>query len=162
MGVSKNRGKTPQIIHLFIGIGTIIFTIHFGGSSFPPIFASTPIYCQFVLQNPLNTLWILSIIGMSLPNSGSNMVLGITWWRLFLGPGGFASHPCCFFFWGGVWAAFLLKAWSSKRHPGYSQVPGIQIITLPETNSQTPLKMMVSNRTLLFQGIPGVYFQGLC
>ena len=29
MGVSKNRGKTPQIIHLFIGF-SIIFTIHFG------------------------------------------------------------------------------------------------------------------------------------
>ncbi len=29
VGVSKNRGKTPQIIHLFIGF-SIIFTIHFG------------------------------------------------------------------------------------------------------------------------------------
>ena len=29
MGVSKNRGKTPQSIHLFIGF-FIIFTIHFG------------------------------------------------------------------------------------------------------------------------------------
>ena len=34
----KNRGKTPQIIHLFIGF-SIIFTIHFGG--FPPIFGNT-------------------------------------------------------------------------------------------------------------------------
>ena len=30
MGVSKNNGKTPQIIHLFVGF-SIIFTIHFGG-----------------------------------------------------------------------------------------------------------------------------------
>ena len=30
MGASKNNG-TPKIIHLFIGFGTIIFTIHFGG-----------------------------------------------------------------------------------------------------------------------------------
>ena len=29
MGVSKNRGVSPQIIHLFIGF-SIIFTIHFG------------------------------------------------------------------------------------------------------------------------------------
>ncbi len=29
MGVSKNMGF-PQIIHLNIGFGTIIFTIHFG------------------------------------------------------------------------------------------------------------------------------------
>ena len=28
--VSKNRGKTPQIIPCLIGFGTIIFTIHFG------------------------------------------------------------------------------------------------------------------------------------
>ena len=41
MGVEpKIGGKfTPQIIHLFIGFGTIIFTIHFGG--FPPIFGNT-------------------------------------------------------------------------------------------------------------------------
>ena len=32
MGVSKNNGKTPQIIHLFIGF-SLIFTIHFGGFS---------------------------------------------------------------------------------------------------------------------------------
>ncbi len=32
---SKNRGFTPQIIHLFIGF-SIIFTLHFG--SFPPLF----------------------------------------------------------------------------------------------------------------------------
>ena len=31
----KIVGKLPQIIHLFRGFGTIIFTIHFGG--FPPI-----------------------------------------------------------------------------------------------------------------------------
>ncbi len=38
----KNRGgKTPQIIHLFIGFGTIIFTIHF--AFFPPIFGNTNI-----------------------------------------------------------------------------------------------------------------------
>ena len=30
VGISKNRGKTPQIIHLFIGFSTI-FTIHFQG-----------------------------------------------------------------------------------------------------------------------------------
>ena len=29
LGVSKNNGKTPQIIHLFIGF-SMIFTIHFG------------------------------------------------------------------------------------------------------------------------------------
>ena len=40
MGVSKNNGKTPQIIHLFIGF-SLIFTIHFGGKN-PPIFGSTP------------------------------------------------------------------------------------------------------------------------
>ena len=34
----KNNGKTPQIIHLFIGF-SMIFTIHFGG--FPPIFGNT-------------------------------------------------------------------------------------------------------------------------
>ena len=33
MGVSKNNGKTPQIIHLFIGFGTMIFTFHFGGKN---------------------------------------------------------------------------------------------------------------------------------
>ena len=43
MGVSKNRGFYPQIIHLFIGFGTIIFTIHFGGFYTTPIFGSTPI-----------------------------------------------------------------------------------------------------------------------
>ena len=39
MGVSKNTGFSPQIIHLFIGFGTMIFTIHFGG--FTPIFGNT-------------------------------------------------------------------------------------------------------------------------
>ena len=42
MGVSKNRGgKPPNLHHLFIGFGTIIFTIHFGG--FPPICGNTHI-----------------------------------------------------------------------------------------------------------------------
>ena len=53
MGVStKNRGgvylKPPQIIHLFIGFGTIMFTIHFGGKILlflegPPIYDTDPI-----------------------------------------------------------------------------------------------------------------------
>ena len=42
MGVSKNSGKTPQIIHLFIGF-SIIFTIHFGGNT-TPIFGNTHPY----------------------------------------------------------------------------------------------------------------------
>ena len=33
MGVSKNRGETPQIIYLFIGF-SIIFTIHLGVALF--------------------------------------------------------------------------------------------------------------------------------
>ena len=41
LGVSKNNGKTPQIIHGLIGF-SIIFTIHFGG--FTPIFGLTPIW----------------------------------------------------------------------------------------------------------------------
>ncbi len=41
MGVSKNNGKTPQIIPCLIGF-SIIFTIHFG----VPQFLETPI-CQF-------------------------------------------------------------------------------------------------------------------
>ena len=55
MGVeAKIGGKlTPQIIHLFIGFGTIIFTIHFGGKN--PLFLETPIsstknppsFCRF-------------------------------------------------------------------------------------------------------------------
>ena len=32
MGVSKNRGKTPQIIPCLIGV-SLIFTIHFGGKT---------------------------------------------------------------------------------------------------------------------------------
>ena len=40
MGVSKNRGG-HQIIHLEIGFGTIIFTIHFGGKI--PLFLETSI-----------------------------------------------------------------------------------------------------------------------
>ena len=39
MGVSKNRGFSPQIIPCLIGF-SIIFTIHFQGK--PPIFGSTP------------------------------------------------------------------------------------------------------------------------
>ncbi len=38
LGVSKNNGKTTQIIHLFIGF-SIIFTIHFG----VPLLLETPI-----------------------------------------------------------------------------------------------------------------------
>ena len=38
----KNRGVSPQIIHLFIGF-SIIFTIHFGGFT-TPLFGSTPIF----------------------------------------------------------------------------------------------------------------------
>ena len=41
MGVSKNRGKTTQIIHLFMGF-SIIFTIHFGGVSFPLFLVQHP------------------------------------------------------------------------------------------------------------------------
>ncbi len=40
LGVSKNRGKTPQIIHLFIGF-SIIFTIHFG---YPYFWFNTHLY----------------------------------------------------------------------------------------------------------------------
>ena len=43
LGVSKNRGKTPQIIHFFGGF-SMIFTIHFGGKI--PLFLETPI-CLF-------------------------------------------------------------------------------------------------------------------
>ena len=38
---------TPQIIHLFIGFGTIIFTIHFGGV--PPYFWKHP-HVHYVLR----------------------------------------------------------------------------------------------------------------
>ncbi len=45
MGVEPKIGVvlvfTPEIIHLFIGFGSIIFTIHFGG--FYPYFLETPI-----------------------------------------------------------------------------------------------------------------------
>ena len=46
MGVSKNRGKTPQIIPCLIGV-SIIFTIHFGG--FTPIFGNTHMVLFVVL-----------------------------------------------------------------------------------------------------------------
>ena len=50
-GVEPNiGGKTPQIIHLFIGFGTIIFTIHLGGTI---IFGSTPI------NPPCHIAWLL-------------------------------------------------------------------------------------------------------
>ena len=48
MGVSKNNGKTPQIIHENIGFGTIThykLTIHFG----VPLFLETPIYLYTLL-----------------------------------------------------------------------------------------------------------------
>ena len=41
-GISKNNGKTPQIIHLFIGFWTIIFTIHFGGKILPLFLEEIP------------------------------------------------------------------------------------------------------------------------
>ena len=52
MGVSKNRGGfTPQIIHLFIGFGTIIFTIHFGGK-IPLFLVQHPYYvCDYTPEN---------------------------------------------------------------------------------------------------------------
>ena len=46
MGVSKNRGKTPQIIPCLMGV-SIIFTIHFGGNGPTPFFGSTPISILF-------------------------------------------------------------------------------------------------------------------
>ena len=55
---TKNSGKTPQIIHLFIGF-SIIFTIHFGG--FPPIFGNTHISSFSWFNWPLTQLfgWII-------------------------------------------------------------------------------------------------------
>ena len=44
MGVSKNSGFSPQIIHLFIGF-SIIFTIHFGVL---PLFLETPKWNLFL------------------------------------------------------------------------------------------------------------------
>ena len=41
---------TPQIIHLFIGFGTIIFTIHFLGVKSPLFLGETPI-CQYRLYS---------------------------------------------------------------------------------------------------------------
>ena len=42
VGPPKNRGLNhPQIIHLFIGFGTIVKFIHFGGF---PLFLERPIY----------------------------------------------------------------------------------------------------------------------
>ena len=38
LGVSKNMWKPPKSSHLFIGFGTTIFTIHFGGWAHPPLF----------------------------------------------------------------------------------------------------------------------------
>ncbi len=45
MGVSKNRGVSPQIIPFIIGFGTIIFTIHVGGK--PPLFLVQHPYQDF-------------------------------------------------------------------------------------------------------------------
>ena len=60
MGVSKNRGVSPQIIHLFIGF-SIIFPIHFGGK--------IPL---FLVQHPYTThihhrlpTWSLSSHGLA-------------------------------------------------------------------------------------------------
>ena len=43
MGVSKNRGGfyPPKSSHLFIGFGTILFTIHFGGVKSPYFWVDT-------------------------------------------------------------------------------------------------------------------------
>ena len=48
---STNNGKSLQIFHLFIGFGTMIFTIHFGGFTNPPIFGETPICIPTVLPH---------------------------------------------------------------------------------------------------------------
>ena len=58
MGVSKNMGKTPQIIHLKIGV-SVIFTIHFGGKI--PLFLETSIktggpFLDFVSQRTFSPL----------------------------------------------------------------------------------------------------------
>ena len=52
VGVEPKIGgkKPPQIIHLFIGFGTIIFTIHFG----VPLFLETAMFLQNVQILPEN------------------------------------------------------------------------------------------------------------
>ena len=81
VGVSKkNVGKPPQIIHLFIGFGTMIFTIHFGGKKIP-LFLETPmcldrtfhvILVKVFVQQYRLTMARRSII---LPYSQTNMEL---------------------------------------------------------------------------------------
>ena len=51
MGVSKNSGKTPQIILILIGFSSIIFTIHFGGVN-TPILGLTPIFINHEIRIP--------------------------------------------------------------------------------------------------------------
>ena len=50
--------ENPQIIHLFIGFGTIIFTIHFGG--FPPIFGNINFLLlkRWKFQSPMYS-WVI-------------------------------------------------------------------------------------------------------
>ena len=61
MGVSKNRGIYPQIIHLFIGF-SIIFTIHFG----VPLFLETAIY-SYWFNDRSPTGWEKPITSTNLP-----------------------------------------------------------------------------------------------
>ena len=64
MGVSKNNGKTPQIIHLFIGFSTIIFTIHF------VVVKKSP-YFWFNIQKtrPIRRIWVLEALGHGMGES---------------------------------------------------------------------------------------------
>ena len=63
MGVSKNNGKTPQIILTLIGF-SIIFTIHFGGK--PSLFLETPI-CEQVFAEALEKGHSVKACGYQLP-----------------------------------------------------------------------------------------------
>ena len=63
--------KNPQIIHLFIGFWTTIFTIHFGG--FSPIFGNT------------HTLWWTNIAGWNIPMFNRKYIFN---------PGPFSSQLC--------------------------------------------------------------------
>ena len=128
MGVSKNNGTPKSTI--LIGV-SIIFTIHFG----------VPL---FLVQHPYMTFKTLrkEVVKLGTPP--------------LAGPGSTGSAGSSTGSAGGGSAVLrtavgLAVGQRTDAVPSLSEPWGSWEFTLPETNS-SPLKMMVSNRNLLFQG----------
>ena len=122
MGVEPKIGFfTPQIIHLFIGSGTIIFTIHFGGKELSPLFLVQHLSIPYMKS----TIWdFLSAEEMSL---GWFQVSGDSW--MYPDQRTTMGNPYISLYSGCLWVIIPKNPYIfAHKYHGYTYVRGTPVL----------------------------------